>query len=108
MDLHYRVGGGHCRLINGVNMRNFIFTDGKELNETKKAGSFKKAVKDFQRNYKGKSVRISYTNKAGNAIDDWIKLPIGRKKRGIGVPEPFMSAKMKKKEENKKSKKYGT
>ena len=89
-------------------MRTFIFTDGKELNETKKAAGFKKAVKDFQRNYKGKSVRIQYTNKAGNAIDNWIKLPIGRKKRGIGVPEPFMSAKMKKKEESKKSKKYGT
>tara|TARA_B100002003_G_scaffold215042_2_gene213613 strand:- start:143 stop:469 length:327 start_codon:yes stop_codon:yes gene_type:complete len=107
MDLHYRIGGSHCRLINGVNMRNFIFTDDKELNETKEAGSFKKAVKDFQRSYKGHSVRIQYTNKAGNAIDSWIKLPIGRKKRGIGVPEPFMTAKMKKKEEEKKNKGYG-
>ena len=106
MDMHYSIGGSYCRLINGVNMRNFIFTDDKELNETKEAGSFKKAVKDFQRSYKGHSVRIQYTNKAGNAIDSWIKLPIGRKKRGIGVPEPFMTTKMKKKMEEK-NKGYG-
>ena len=106
MDMHYRIGGSHCRFINGVIMRTFTFTDDKELNETKEASSFKKAVKDFQRSYKGHSVRIQYTNKVGNAIDSWIKLPIGRKKRGIGVPEPFMTTKMKKKMEEK-NKGYG-
>ena len=106
MDMHYCIGGSYCRLMDGFIMRTFTFTDNKELNETKEAAGFKKAVKDFQRNYKGQSIRIQYTNKAGNAIDNWIKLPIGRKKRGIGVPEPFMTAKMKRKEEEKKAKKF--
>ena len=33
-------------------MRKFYFTDGKEINETVEAHSYKKAVKDFQGSHK--------------------------------------------------------
>ena len=85
-------------------MKLFKFSNNEETFDSIESRGFKKAVKEFQRSFKGKSVRIQYTNKAGNDIDRWITVPIGRKKRGIGVPEPFMTAKMKKKEEEKKAK----
>jgi pantothenate kinase type III len=63
-------------------MKTFTFTDDKEINETKQERSFKKAVKSFQNTKKElKQIRIKYTNKKGTAIDRWVKLPIGRKKR---------------------------
>ena len=85
-------------------LQSFKFSNNEETFDSIESRGFKRAVKEFQRSYKGKSVRIQYTNKAGNDIDRWITVPIGRKKRGIGVPEPFMTAKMKKKEEQKQSK----
>ena len=85
-------------------MKLFKFSNNEETFDSIESRGFKRAVKEFQRSYKGQSVRIQYTNKAGNDIDRWIKIPIGRKKRGIGVPEPFMTPKMKKKEEEKKAK----
>ena len=85
-------------------MNTFKFSNNEETFNSIESRGFKRAVKEFQRNYKGKSVRIQYTNKSGNDIDRWIQVPIGRKKRGIGVPEPFMTAKMKRKEEEKKAK----
>ena len=89
-------------------LQSFKFSNNEETFDTIESRGFKRAVKEFQRSYKGQSVRIQYTNKAGNDIDRWIKIPIGRKKRGIGVPEPFMTPKMKKKEEEKKVKRgYG-
>ena len=88
-------------------MKTFKFSNNEETFDSIESRGFKKAVKEFQRSYKGKSVRIEYTNKAGNDIDRWITVPIGRKKRGIGVPEPFMTAKMRKKEEEKQAKKQG-
>ena len=88
-------------------MKLFKFSNNEETFDSIESRGFKKAVKEFQRSYKGKSVRIQYTNKVGNDIDRWITVPIGRKKRGIGVPEPFMTAKMKKKEEEKKANKQG-
>ena len=88
-------------------MKLFKFSNNEETFDSIESRGFKKAVKEFQRSYKGKSVRIQYTNKAGNDIDRWITVPIGRKKRGIGVPEPFMTAKMRKKEEEKQAMKQG-
>ena len=88
-------------------MKTFKFSNNEETFDSIESRGFKRAVKEFQRSYKGQSVRIQYTNKAGNDIDRWIKVPIGRKKRGIGVPEPFMTPKMKRKEEEKKAKKQG-
>ena len=88
-------------------MNTFKFSNNEETFDSIESRGFKKAVKEFQRSFKGKSVRLQYTNKAGNDIDRWITVPIGRKKRGIGVPEPFMTAKMKRKEEEKKAKKQG-
>ena len=85
-------------------MNTFKFSNNEETFDSIESRGFKRAVKEFQRSYKGQSVRIQYTNKSGNDIDKWIHLPIGRKKRGIGVPEPFMTPKMKKKEEEKKAK----
>ena len=89
-------------------LQSFKFSNNEETFDSIESRGFKRAVKEFQRSYKGQSVRIQYTNKSGNDIDRWIKIPIGRKKRGIGVPEPFMTPKMKKKEEEKKAKRgYG-
>ena len=89
-------------------LQSFKFSNNEETFDSIESRGFKRAVKEFQRSYKGQSVRIQYTNKAGNDIDRWIKIPIGRKKRGIDVPEPFMTPKMKKKEEEKKVKRgYG-
>ena len=88
-------------------LQSFKFSNNEETFDSIESRGFKRAVKEFQRSYKGQSVRIQYTNKAGNDIDRWIKIPIGRKKRGIGVPEPFMTLKMKKKEEEKQAKKQG-
>ena len=85
-------------------MNTFKFSNNEETFDSIESRGFKRAVKEFQRSYKGQSVRIQYTNKSGNDIDRWIQVPIGRKKRGIGVPEPFMTPKMKKKEEEKKAK----
>ena len=84
-------------------MNTFKFSNNEETFDSITSRGFKRAVKEFQRSYKGQSVRIQYTNKSGNDIDRWIQVPIGRKKRGIGVPEPFMTPKMKKKEEEKKA-----
>ena len=86
-------------------MKEFKFSNNEETFDPITSRGFKRAVKEFQGSYKGKSVRIQYTNKAGNEVDRWIKVPIGRKKRGFNVPEPFMTAKMKRKEEEKKAKK---
>ena len=85
-------------------LQSFKFSNNEETFDSIESRGFKRAVKEFQRSYKGQSVRIQYTNKSGNDIDRWIQVPIGRKKRGIGVPEPFMTPKMKKKEEEKKAK----
>ena len=85
-------------------MKEFKFSYNEETFDPITSRGFKRAVKEFQGSYKGKSVRIQYTNKAGNEVDRWIKVPIGRKKRGFNVPEPFMTPKMKKKEEEKKAK----
>ena len=62
-------------------MRIFTFTGEKEINVTREDMSYKKAVKSFQNSHKIPTVRISYTNKKGTAVDRWIKLPIGRKKK---------------------------
>ena len=86
-------------------LQSFKFSNNEETFNSIESRGFKRAVKEFQRSYKGHSIRIQYKNKAGNDIDRWIKVPIGRKKRGIGVPEPFMTPKMKRKEEEKQAKK---
>ena len=62
-------------------MRSFTFTDEKEINITKEHMSYKKAVKSFQNSLKIPTVKISFTSKKGTAVDRWIKLPIGRKKK---------------------------
>ena len=88
-------------------MKKFTFTDNEEVNEIKEAKGFKAAVKDFQRNYKKHYVRVMWTSKAGNDMDVEIKVPMGRKKRGFGLPEPYMTSAMKKKAEKDKEKKQG-
>ena len=87
-------------------MRLFTFEtqDGTEI-ETKEYRGLKQALFDVQRSIKGRFVRVMYKNKSDNDIDRWVKIPIGRKKKGFQVPEPFMTPKMKKKEEEKKAKK---
>ena len=42
---------------------------------------------------------VQYKNKKGNAIDRWVKIPIGRKKRGFQIPEPYMTKAMLRKQE---------
>ena len=88
-------------------LQSFKFSNNEESFDPIESRGFKRAVKEFQRSYKGQSVRIQYTNKVGSAIDRWIKVPIGRKKRGINVPEPFMTSKMRKKVLKDKAKKQG-
>ena len=88
-------------------MKIFKFSNNQETFEPVNSMGFKKAVIQFQRSYKDKSVRIQYTNKAGNDVDRWISVPIGRKKKGFNVPIPFITPKMKRKEEAKKAKKQG-
>ena len=88
-------------------LQSFKFSNNEESFDPIESRGFKRAVKEFQRSYKGQSVRIQYTNKAGNDIDRWIKVPIGRKKRGINVPEPFLTSKMRKKVLKDKAKKQG-
>tara|TARA_B100001964_G_scaffold167059_1_gene183476 strand:+ start:85 stop:363 length:279 start_codon:yes stop_codon:yes gene_type:complete len=89
-------------------MRLFTFEtlDGSEI-ESKEYKGLKQALFDVQRSIKGRSVRVMYKNKGDNDIDRWVKIPIGRKKKGFQIPEPFMTPKMKKKEEEKKAKKQG-
>ncbi len=84
----------------------FETLDGSEI-EPKEYKGLKQALFDVQRSIKGRSVRVMYKNKGDNDIDRWVKIPIGRKKKGFQIPEPFMTAKMKKKEEEKKAKKQG-
>ncbi len=88
-------------------LQSFKFSNNEESFDPIESRGFKRAVKEFQRSYKGQSARIQYTNKVGNDIDRWIKVPIGRKKRGINVPEPFMTSKMRKKVLKDKAKKQG-
>ena len=88
-------------------LQSFKFSNNEESFDPIESRGFKRAVKEFQQRYKGKSVRIQYTNKAGNDIDRWISVPIGRKKRGINVPEPFLTSKMRKKVLKDKAKKQG-
>ena len=89
-------------------MRLFTFEtlDGSEI-ESKEYKGLKQALFDVQKSIKGRFVRVMYKNKGDNDIDRWVKIPIGRKKKGFQVPEPFMTPKMKKKEEEKKAKKQG-
>ena len=89
-------------------MRLFTFEtlDGSEI-EPKEYKGLKQALFDVQKSIKGRSVRVMYKNKSDNDIDRWVKIPIGRKKKGFQIPEPFMTAKMKRKEEEKKAKKQG-
>ena len=84
----------------------FETLDGSEI-EPKEYKGLKQALFDVQRSIKGRSVRVMYKNKGDNDIDRWVKIPIGRKKKGFQIPEPFMTPKMKKKEEEKKAKKQG-
>ena len=84
----------------------FETLDGSEI-EPKEYKGLKQALFDVQRSIKGRSVRVMYKNKSDNDIDRWVKIPIGRKKKGFQIPEPFMTAKMKRKEEEKKAKKQG-
>ena len=57
-------------------MKEFKFSNNEETFDPITSRGFKRAVKEFQRSYKGKSVRIQYTNKAGTDIDRWISVPI--------------------------------
>ena len=59
--------------------REFKFTDGKELQETVTAMSWKKAVKSFQNKFKNKLIYIEWISKKGQEMTKWQKLPIGRK-----------------------------
>ena len=86
-------------------MRTFTFEtlDGSEI-ESKDYKGLKQALFDVQKQIKGHYVRVQYTNKKGNAIDRWAKIPIGRKKKGFQIPEPYMTSAMKKKAEKDKDK----
>ena len=57
----------------------------KDINEEIEASGFKKAVKGFQNKQQDcHHLRVKYTNKAGNDIDRWVKIPMGRYKRLVG------------------------
>ncbi len=87
-------------------MKTFIFEtlDDSEI-ESKEYKGLKQALFDVQKQIKGNLVRVQYTNKKGNAIDRWIKIPIGRKKRGFQLPQPYMTTAMKRKAEKDQNKK---
>ena len=89
-------------------MRLFTFEtlDGTEI-EPKEYKGLKQALFDVQRSIKGRSVRVMYKNKGDNNIDRWVKIPIGRKKKGFQIPEPYMTTKMKRMAEEKKTNKQG-
>ena len=89
-------------------MRLFTFEtlDGTEI-EPKEYKGLKQALFDVQRSIKGRSVRVMYKNKGDNDIDRWVKIPIGRKKKGFQIPEPYMTPKMKRMAEEKKTNKQG-
>jgi len=79
----------------------FETLDGTEI-EPKEYKGLKQALFDVQKSIKGHYVRVMYKNKSDNDIDRWVKIPIGRKKKGFQIPEPYMTAKMKRIEEEKK------
>jgi len=89
-------------------MRLFTFEtlDGSEI-ESKEYKGLKQALFDVQKSIKGHYVRVMYKNKSDNDIDRWVRIPIGRKKKGFQLPEPFMTPKMKRIAEEKKAKKQG-
>lgn len=57
-------------------MKTFIFEtlDDSEI-ESKEYKGLKQALFDIQKQIKGNLVHVQYTNKKGNAIDRWIKIP---------------------------------
>tara|TARA_Y100001963_G_C6773537_1_gene446152 strand:- start:1019 stop:1294 length:276 start_codon:yes stop_codon:yes gene_type:complete len=83
-------------------MKQFTFEtlDGSEI-EPKEYKGLKQALYDVQKSIKGHYVRVQYKNKKGNDIDRWVKIPIGRKKKGFQVPEPYLTTKMKRALEKK-------
>ena len=89
-------------------MRLFTFEtlDGTEI-EPKEYKGLKQALFDVQRSIKSHYVRVMYKNKGDNNIDRWVKIPIGRKKKGFQIPEPYMTTKMKRMAEEKKTNKQG-
>jgi len=66
-----------------VRKKTIKITDGKEFEETKEGLSFKKIIKSVQGSVpKGtKQIRVQYTNRKGNEIDRWVKIPMGRSKK---------------------------
>tara|TARA_B100001248_G_scaffold40600_1_gene26050 strand:- start:11208 stop:11501 length:294 start_codon:yes stop_codon:yes gene_type:complete len=58
-------------------------SDGKEWSVEKEGLSFKKIFKSEQGNAPEgtRFIRVEYTNRKGNAIDRWQKVPIGRFKK---------------------------
>ena len=86
-------------------MKTFTFEtlEGAEI-ESKEYKGLKQALFDVQKQIKGHYVRVQYKNKKGNAVDTWAKIPIGRKKKGFQIPEPYMTSAMKKKAEKDKEK----
>jgi len=75
-------------------MKKFTFIEGitkhkkgvteeyKDINEEIEERGFKKAVKSIQNKQKDfQYLRVKYINKAGNDIDRWVKIPMGRYKR---------------------------
>ncbi len=90
-------------------LKQFTFEtlDGSEIESGEYKG-LKQALFDVQKKIKGHYVRVQYANKNGNNIDRWVKIPIGRKKKGFQIPQPYMTAKMKRAAEAKQANKgYG-
>ena len=58
--------------------REFIFSDGKDINETIEDLSFKRAVKQFQGQHKIKYVWVKRKTKRGHEVETGLKLPIGK------------------------------
>ena len=60
--------------------RTFQFLIDDELKDIE-AQSFKKACKQVHSSRPYKDFVVRYTNKAGNLIEDTVRLPFGRKKK---------------------------
>ena len=61
---------------------NVKISDGIEFNEEKEGLSFKKIIKAIQDSVPKNTTRlkVQYTNRKGNFIDRWIRIPMGREK----------------------------
>ena len=63
-------------------MRQYYFTDGKEINETVEELGYKKAVRKFQGSHKDlKEITVTWTTKRGKEMIDVQPLPMNTRSK---------------------------